>query len=100
MQFVVYIFFLNSTVVYTLLLQIALQAKFDSLEKLEEIPHHVEVLEKILLDSAMEAFNSELHVSLSQHAIRFVLVPLYCFQFGFLYDLMFVTLYVQWNLHI
>ena len=65
------------------MLQLALQAKFDSLEKLEKIPRHVEVLEKILLDSAMEAFNSELHVSLSQHAIRFALVPLYCFQFGF-----------------
>ena len=48
-----------------LLLQLKLQAKLDSLEKLDTIPHHVEVLEKVLLDSAMEAFTSELHVSFS-----------------------------------
>ena len=40
-----------------------LQAKLDSLDKLDKIPQHVEVLEKVLLDSAMEAVTSDLHVS-------------------------------------
>ena len=45
------------------LLQLKLGDKLASLEELQAIPDHVEVLEKVLLDSAMEAFTSELHVS-------------------------------------
>ena len=40
-----------------------LEYKLDSLEKLQKIPNHLEVLEKVLLDSAVEAFTSDLHVS-------------------------------------
>ena len=44
-------------------LQLQLKGKLDSLVKLQEIPKHLELLEKVLLDSAMETFSTGLRVS-------------------------------------
>ena len=43
-------------------LQLQLKDKLDSLVKLQEIPNHLELLEKVLLDSAMETFSTGLRV--------------------------------------
>jgi len=39
-----------------------LKGKLDSLVKLQEIPNHLELLEKMLLDSAMKTFSTGLKV--------------------------------------
>ena len=57
-----------------LLLQLSLKLKLDSLQELQKLPNHVEVLEKVLLDSAAESFTSELHVSCE---LMFVAIRVY-----------------------
>lgn len=42
--------------------QLPLKNKLDSLVKLQEIPNHLELLEKVLLDSAMKSFSTDLKV--------------------------------------
>ena len=47
-------------------LQLQLKGKLDSLVKLQEIPNHLELLEKVLLDSAMKTFSTSLKVIVVQ----------------------------------
>ena len=48
----------NCQWIFILFTQLRLREKLDSLEKLQDIPNHLELLEKILLDSAMETFSA------------------------------------------
>lgn len=57
--------------------QLPLTDKLDSLVKLQEIPNHLELLEKVLLDSAMETFSTALKVILIyvHHLLSFSVCP-------------------------
>ena len=46
--------------------QLLLPDKINSLEKLQEIPNRVDLLDKVLLDSAMETFSTDLRVCFEQ----------------------------------
>ena len=50
--------------------QLQWEGKLESLTKLQEIPKHLELLEKVLLDSAVETFTIGLQVNYEQIEYR------------------------------
>lgn len=62
-------------------LQLLFPDKINSLEKLQEISNHVELLDKVLLDSAMETFSTGLRVCFEQMGVyvcMFIFVIMCC----------------------